>query len=82
MVLTKKNLKLILRNVHFINVYDYISNYLITYNPLDSKQTLENVAKVLNVQVVQPIHNPSNDARTLFNVLARILQITRKFVIK
>lgn len=80
-VCSKKNIRNIIKNIHFVNVYDYINEYLMLNKPLDSKHTLDNVARFLNVQVVQPLHNPSNDARTLFNVLARILQITKKFVV-
>ena len=65
----------------FINVYDYINEYIDEkYDNFDEKHSLENVAKYLNVKVLQPVHNPLNDARTLFNILSRVLQITRKFV--
>lgn len=80
-ICSKKTFKNIQKSIRFINVYDYIKTYLSMNKPLNSRYTLENVAKILNVQVIQPIHNPSNDARTLFNVLARILQITKKFVV-
>ena len=70
----------ICNKLEFINVYDYINSYIDKFDDFDEKHTLENVAKYLSVRVLKPIHNPLNDARTLFNVLSRILQMTKKFV--
>lgn len=77
---TARRYNAICNKLHFVNVYDYVNNYIDSKGSFEEKHTLENVAKYLNVRVIQPIHNPVNDSRTLFNVLSRVLQVTKKFV--
>lgn len=59
--------------------YTYLSDYNIT---IDDKKTLSNVAKAIGVSVVTPKHNALADCRTLFNVLAFILQETGNWVLE
>ena len=54
-----------------IFIDDYIKKAEIK---VEGKRKLDNVAKALGVIVVKPLHNPLNDARTLFNVLAKTIQ--------
>lgn len=70
------------RLFHFHDCRTYIYNYLNEYDKLmQDKKTLSNVAKVLNVAVIQPKHNAIADCRTLFNILAYILQETGSWVL-
>lgn len=61
---------------------EYVYGY-IRYNniPCEEKKTLSNVARLLGVQVIQPKHSALADSRTLFNVLAFILQDTNIWVL-
>lgn len=45
------------------------------------KPTLSNIAKTFGVKPVYPKHKSLNDAKTLFNILAKILQDSGEFVI-
>lgn len=71
----QKDLKLLQRKFHFVDCLPYIYNVKSDLKvQVTGKQTLSNIAKGFNVKVVAPLHSPINDARTLFNVLAKCLQ--------
>lgn len=57
-------------------IYAYIEDNNIS---CEEKKTLSNIARILGVQVVHPKHSALADSRTLFNVLAFILQETDKW---
>ena len=65
------------RRFKFVNC----ANYIRTYLGVSNIPSLEDVAKLCKVSCLKPAHNPLNDCRTLFNVLARILLESNDFVI-
>ena len=65
------------RRFKFVNCANFIRNYL----GVSNTPTLEDVAKQCKVSCLKPAHNPLNDCRTLFNVLARILLESNDFVV-
>ena len=69
--------------LNFIDGKPYILNYLRDNNiSVDGKLSLTNIAKELGVAPIYPKHNPVNDARTLFNILAKIIgNYNRAFII-
>lgn len=71
--------KAIANNTRFIDCRDFILDNIDT-EKIDGFK-LTNIAKSLGVLPVYPKHNPINDARTLFNILAKILQTSGKFVV-
>lgn len=74
---TKQFRKRIKKVFKYHDCREYIYKYIEDSNiQCDEKKTLSNIAKVLGVQLVTPKHNALADSRTLFNVLAFILQDT------
>lgn len=70
----------------FVSKFDKMFEFVDCKRYLDKHVTLEgtrghlaNIARALNVKVVQPRHKAVNDARTLLNVLAMILYETGDF---
>lgn len=61
----------------FIDCRDFIMQNL--DKKLEDKYTLVNIARSLDVLPVFPKHKPLNDARTLFNILASILNTKNIF---
>mgnify|MGYP003405939742 CR=1 FL=1 len=55
-----------------IYVVNYIKKNEIKY---EGKGSLSTLARAVGVYPVVPKHNPVNDARTLFNILSKILII-------
>lgn len=81
-VSTKQFRKKIKRVFKYHDCRDYIYAYLSDNNiKIDERKTLSNIAKVLGVRVVTPKHNALADSRTLFNVLAFILQDTKYWIL-
>jgi hypothetical protein len=77
-VCSKKNARFILNKLVFIDCMPFVLSHTNTSD--DSKSTLSNIARSLGVMPVFPKHKPVNDARTLFNILACILNDTGKFI--
>lgn len=76
----QRDLKLLQRKFHFVDCLPYIYNVKSDLKvQVTGKQTLSNIAKGFNVKVVAPLHSPINDARTLFNVLAKCLQLQTSY---
>lgn len=72
---SQRDFKLLQRKFRFIDCLPYIYNVKSELKvQVTGKQTLSNIAKGFKVKVVAPLHSPINDARTLFNVLAKCLQ--------
>ena len=78
----KKMRRSILPNLDFIDcalfVQDSLKELDLSYS---GRGTLSNIARALNVMPVFPKHEPLNDAKTLFNILACILYRLNKFVV-
>lgn len=77
---SKKSIKSFTSLFSYIDCRPFIQNYL--YNEkieVTGRQTLSNIAKSLGVKPLFPKHKPLNDARTLFNILSKILMVTDKF---
>ena len=78
----KKFRKKVLNHVNIVDCQPFFNDYIekkglgIQKNP-----KLTKLATELKVSPVYPKHMPLNDARTLFNILAKILQITDEFVV-
>lgn len=78
----KKFRKKVLNRVNIVDCQPFFNDYIekkglgIQKNP-----KLTKLATELKVSPVYPKHMPLNDARTLFNILAKILQITDEFVV-
>lgn len=71
----QKSAKVILNQLSFCDVSTVIRSFAIEEsNVSENKLTLSSIATALGVQVIKPLHNPANDARTLFNILARMLR--------
>lgn len=71
------------RNIfNFVDCRQYVVNY-IRENKIEyeGKGSLSTLARAVGVYPVVPKHNPINDARTLFNILSKILQDSNSFVI-
>lgn len=67
--------------LNFIDVKDYITGYLYENGiSIEGRNTLTNIARVMGVLPITPKHSSISDARTLFNVLAKILQETNNFI--
>ena len=60
----------------FINCQKFIKKYYI----IDEKPTLANIARNAGVKPIFPKHRALNDAKTLFNILAKILQDNNDFI--
>ena len=71
-VCSKRNAKSILNRLKFIDCQPYILG-TVDRNRIDGKNTLTNIAKSIGAMPVIPKHKPVNDARTLFNILAVLL---------
>ena len=67
--------------LNFINAEKYIKNFLGVNSIKLEKVTLTNIAKSMYVMPLYPKHKPLNDARTLFNIIAKIYYITGQFII-
>ena len=82
-VSSKQFRKKIKRLFKYHDCRDFAYTYLSDYNiMIDDKKTLSNVARAIGVSVVTPKHNALADCRTLFNVLAFILQETGNWVLE
>lgn len=70
-------------NIVLVDCYPFIDNYITENFDIDivGKHTLHNIANVLYVKTHSPLHNPINDAKTLFNVLCKIVGTTNNFVV-
>lgn len=74
-VCSLKNYKLITSTFSLVDSQSFINHYLDKNNiVIEKSHSLSNIAMAMDVQVVKPLHNPINDSRTLFNILAKILQ--------
>lgn len=78
----KKFRKKVLNRVNIVDCQPFFNDY-IEKKGLDIQKNpkLTKLATELKVSPVYPKHMPLNDARTLFNILAKILQITDEFVV-
>ena len=74
--------KQILGAFNFVDCRQYVINY-IKRNEIEyeGKGSLTTLAKAVGVFPVVPKHKPVNDAKTLFNILSKILQDSNSFVI-
>lgn len=80
-VSTKQFRKRIKKLFRYQDCRDYIMSYLSAKNiDIDKKKTLSNIASSLGVQVISPKHSALCDSKTLFNVLAYILQETDEWI--
>lgn len=81
-MLCSKKTKKVLSKFNIIDCQPFLNRYIekeginIQKNP-----KLTKLATELQVSPLYPKHIPLNDARTLFNILARILQINNEFVV-
>lgn len=76
------NFRKISNALKFIDCSPFINKYIKRNEIIiEGKKTLNQLALGLGVFPVYPKHNPTNDARTLFNILAKILQDSESFVI-
>lgn len=79
---SKKVIKQISSILKFTDSKQFIKSYLQTEKiELNNGVSLQNIADYVGVACLHPLHNPINDARTLFNILAKILQVTGDFVV-
>jgi hypothetical protein len=76
-ICSKKNAKFLLSRLNFVDCMPFV---LSNTTGVDAKGTLSNIARSLGVMPVFPKHKPVNDARTLFNILACILNDSGKFL--
>ena len=80
-VCSKKNRKMFNQTFKYIDCYKKITDYMYLNDiKVDGKKNLPNIAKVMGVLTVAPRHKAINDARTLFNILAKILQEDGGFI--
>lgn len=79
---SKRLIKTLSSMFKYVDCRNFITNYImINEVDIEGRQTLSNIAKALAVKPLFPKHKPLNDARTLFNILAQILNVTGYFVI-
>lgn len=76
-VCSKVQAKRLISQFRFI---DSRSKILDHAHGIDGRETLSNIARAFGVLPVHPKHRALNDARTLFNILAKILYETGDFV--
>jgi hypothetical protein len=77
-VCSRKNARTIINRLRFYDCMSFVFDFV---KDNDSKGTLSNIARSFGVMPVFPKHKPVNDARTLFNILACILNDTGKFIV-
>lgn len=70
--------KKILKSLKFIDCRKFIFTFI---NEEDINKSLGGIAKYFSVMTLYPKHNPLCDAKTLFNILAKILSVYNKFII-
>lgn len=78
----KKFRKKVLNRVNIVDCQPFCNDYIEKKGlEIQKNPKLTKLATELKVSPVYPKHMPLNDARTLFNILAKILQITDEFVV-
>lgn len=77
-VCTKSQSKRLISQFRFIDSRSKIIDYI---KSIEGKENLTNIARSLGVLPVTPKHKALSDARTLFNILAKILYDTNNFII-
>lgn len=78
----KKFRKKVLNRVNIVDCQPFFNDYIEKKGlEIQKNPKLTKFATELKVSPVYPKHMPLNDARTLFNILAKILQITDEFVV-
>lgn len=78
----KKFRKKVLNRVNIVDCQPFFNAYIEKKGlEIQKNPKLTKLATELKVSPVYPKHMPLNDARTLFNILAKILQITDEFVV-
>ena len=78
----KKFRKKVLNRVNIVDCQPFFNDYIEKKGlEIQKNPKLTKLATELKVSPVYPKHMPLNDARTLFNILAKILQITDEFVV-
>lgn len=78
----KKFRKKVLSRVNIVDCQPFFNDYIEKKGlEIQKNPKLTKLATELKVSPVYPKHMPLNDARTLFNILAKILQITDEFVV-
>ena len=78
----KKFKKKVLNRVNIIDCQPFFNDFIAKQGlDIQKNPKLTKLATELKVSPVYPKHMPLNDARTLFNILAKILQITDEFVV-
>lgn len=70
--------KKVMGKLNLVDCKEFVYGYV---PDIEGRNTLSNIARAMGVCPVFPKHNPVNDARTLFNVLAHILQVSGDFVV-
>lgn len=78
MVCSKVQAKRLISQFRFIDSRSLILDHA---QGVDGRETLTNLARSFNVMPVIPKHRALSDARTLFNILAKILYETGDFVV-
>lgn len=73
---SKKVADNLLKKLKFVDCSPYINDCL-DKNNIECRRRLLDIANALNVKILLPLHNPTNDARTLFNVLAKVLIMSK-----
>lgn len=71
---TKKEVNQIFNKLNIVDCKPFIEKKV-------NSSGLNSVAKELGVCTVEPLHDPINDSRTLFNILASILRSSGEFVV-
>lgn len=69
------------RYFHYLDCQSFVDDFIDASGLSVDNHKLSTIAYALGVLVVEPKHNALNDAKTLFNVLAKILIETEEFVI-
>ena len=78
---SRKTAKQITSQFRYVDCRDFIMTYIREHNmKIEGRSTLANIARQLEVLPIFPKHKPINDARTLFNILAKILYETGEFL--
>jgi hypothetical protein len=70
--------KKLLTTFEFVDCKKFIKEHS---TELTEKPTLSNIARSVGVKPIYPKHRALNDSKTLFNILAKILQDSQEFVI-
>lgn len=79
---SKKFRKMLSNKLILKDCQPFINDYIVEWSvPIQKNPKLTKLATELSVSPVYPKHMPLNDARTLFNILAKILQQSGKFVV-